>query len=114
MRPFPSVITLIAACILAGYLDGNCAHCHSETGIAKGTGLYLGLRGTAPRALGECKPHGSLYDVAPGNPDGSFLVHRLKSTDPHLMMPPIGRTVVDNAGLALVAGWIRGLPGACP
>jgi uncharacterized repeat protein (TIGR03806 family) len=95
-----------------GYLDGNCAHCHNESGIAKGTDLFLGLHVASTRAPGECKPHGEGYDVVPGDPERSFLVHRLESTDAELVMPPIGRSLVDDE--ALVRSWIRALPGSCP
>jgi hypothetical protein len=33
-------------------------------------------------------------------------VHRLASSDPGIMRPELGRTLVDGEGLALVRQWI--------
>jgi hypothetical protein len=46
------------------------------------------------------------FPIAPGAPDRSILVHRLASSDPGIMMPELGRTLVDGEGLALVRQWI--------
>jgi uncharacterized repeat protein (TIGR03806 family) len=104
------------------YLEVNCAHCHSEHGFARTTGLYLGVNQTQWSALGVCKPPvavgeatgGFLYDVVPGDPDHSILTHRLASTEPATMMPQIGRSVTDAQGVQLVRDWITGLQGTAP
>jgi uncharacterized repeat protein (TIGR03806 family) len=104
------------------YLDVNCAHCHSEQGFARTTGLYLGVAQTQWSHLGVCKPPvavgeatgGFLYDVVPGDPDHSILDHRLTSTEPATMMPQIGRSVSDKQGTQLVRDWITGLKGNAP
>jgi hypothetical protein len=57
---------------------------------------------------------GYLYDIVPGDPDHSILTHRIESTQPGILMPPLGRSVVDQAGVALVADWISGISGSCP
>jgi hypothetical protein len=101
------------------YLDVNCAHCHSEKGFARTTGLFLDVSETRPSSLGYCKPPvavgeasgGFLYDVVPGDPDHSILTYRLASTGASVMMPQIGRGVVDKAGLQLVRDWVTGLQG---
>lgn len=102
------------------YLDANCAHCHSDVGAADTAGIDLRI--DAPlRALGLCKPPvaagrgsgGRRFDVAPGRADASILVHRLASTDPGVMMPELGRTLVHEEGLARVRAWIDGLEGDC-
>lgn len=96
------------------YLDANCAHCHSPTGHASFTGLFLGrhVDGTP----GACVPSGKAdtpFLVAPGEPDRSYLLARLHATSPAEMMPPLGRSTVDADGAALVAAWIRETPGRC-
>ncbi len=102
------------------YLDGNCAHCHSAAGLSAKTGLFLRADEADPGHFGICKPTGDAtsaggfpYDVAPGDPDHSVLPFRLGSTDPHVRMPQIGRSVVHDEGLALVRQWIAGLSGSC-
>ena len=104
------------------YLEVNCAHCHNPDGFARTTGLFLTADQTTPIALGVCKPPvavgeasgGFLYDVVPGDPDHSILAYRMASTQPSVMMPQIGRSIVDPPGLSLVRAWITGLQGTVP
>jgi hypothetical protein len=46
--------------------------------------------------------------IAPGEPDRSVLLARVNRRDQHAM-PPIGSTVVDAQGVALLRQWIQGL-----
>jgi len=104
------------------YLEVNCAHCHSAEGFARTTGLSLNATETTPSAFGVCKPPvavgeasgGFLYDVVPGDPDHSIMTFRIASTAASVMMPQIGRSVVDNEGLQLVRDWVTGLKGTVP
>ena len=50
--------------------------------------------------------------LAPGNPDLSMLVLRMKLEGAG-RMPEVGSLVVDQAGIDLVSEWIRSLT-ACP
>ena len=68
---------------------------------------------TSPVAAGPAGG-GRLYDVVPGKPDESILVFRIESTDASLMMPPLGRSLVDEEGVALVRAWVTAMPGSCP
>jgi uncharacterized repeat protein (TIGR03806 family) len=103
------------------YLDVQCAHCHSPRGPAAASGLYLGHEETAPERLGVCKPPvaagrgsgGLLYDIVPGRPDDSILFYRMVSREPDVMMPELGRSLRDDAGLELVRAYIASLPGSC-
>jgi uncharacterized repeat protein (TIGR03806 family) len=103
------------------YLEANCAHCHSDGGFARTTGLYLRSSVTEATQLGVCKPPvavgeatgGFLYDVVPGDPDHSILTFRMASTAPSVMMPQIGRSIVDTAGVQLVRDYVSGLTGSC-
>ena len=99
------------------YLDANCAHCHNAAGMASNSGLNLDLEEDRPAALGIGKrpvaagrgSGGLEVSIAPGDPDHSILLHRMKSTEPGVMMPELGRTVVHEEGVALIADYIRSL-----
>ena len=103
------------------YLEGNCAHCHSRTGAARTSGLYLSTDETDLFHLGVCKRpvaagagSGNLsYDIVPSAPDASILPYRLSSTDPMVAMPEVGRSVVHEEGLALIQQWIHEMQGSC-
>jgi len=102
------------------WLDINCAHCHSPTGPADTSGLYLTLAAAGPQ-LGLCKPPiaagqgtgGFRFGIHPGKPDESILVFRTASTDPGAMMPELGRALAHDEGLALLRRWIAQMPGGC-
>ena len=103
------------------YLDINCGHCHSKTGPADTSGLFLDASVTDPIRWGRCKTPvaagqgtgGNLFSVVPGAPDDSILIYRMVSLDPGAMMPELGRSLVHAEGVALVRDWISTLPGAC-
>ena len=96
------------------YLDGNCGHCHNPRGMASNTGLYLDLEEARPARIGigkrpvaAGKGSGDLEtDLVPGHPDASIIAYRMGSTDPGVMMPELGRSVVHEEGLALVRDYI--------
>jgi uncharacterized repeat protein (TIGR03806 family) len=99
------------------WLDINCAHCHNENGPAKTSGLNLSIHETDLSKLGLNKTpvaagRGSgknNYDIVPGKPEKSILVYRLNSTDPGILMPEIGRTVIHTESVALIKEWIKSL-----
>lgn len=96
------------------YLDINCAHCHNPRGPANTSGLDLrasqhdpaqwGVR-KRPIAAGRASAD-MAFAIDPGRPDRSILLHRMESTDPGVMMPELGRSTVDEEGVALVRQWI--------
>lgn len=100
------------------WLDINCAHCHRPDGPAASSGLYLGWRekeqtkigiGKTPVAAG--RGSGNLnVDIVPGKPEESIIYYRIHSTDPGVMMPELGRTIVDAKGAALIKEWIKKMP----
>ena len=53
------------------------------------------------------------YDIVPGKPQQSLLVHRMEATSGQAMMPRVGRSLVDAEGVALVKAWISSLVGNC-
>lgn len=97
------------------WLDINCAHCHNPQGPASTSGFFLDVHQTDPGVLGVRKSPvaagrgagGHDYDILPGKPDESILVFRLAATDPGILMPEIGRKMVDEEGLALIRAWIK-------
>ena len=99
------------------YLDINCGHCHRPEGPAKNSGLDLTIFASNEYNLGINKSpvaagagSGDLkYDIYPGNPDKSILVYRMKSYDPGIMMPELGRSLIHEEGLKLIEKWIDSL-----
>jgi uncharacterized repeat protein (TIGR03806 family) len=102
------------------YLDINCAHCHKATGSASNSGLWLGAGETSAVKLGIGKhptaagrgSGGITYVIAPGDPDRSILAHRMESSEAGVAMPELGRSVIDDEGVALVRDWITSMDAA--
>ena len=103
-----------------GYLHANCGHCHNDSALpaldlsllqkasdvkASAARTYTSLVGRASRfrAAGAIEPQ----RVVPGHPGQSVLVSRMKSSDPRVRMPPLGVSVVDGEGVALISRWIE-------
>jgi len=99
------------------YLDVNCAHCHRLEGPGSTSGLFLTYGEKNPTAWGYKKrpvaagrgSGGLTYDIEPGNANASILHYRMASTDPGVMMPEVGRTLIDAEGLELIRNWIKQL-----
>ena len=101
------------------YLHANCSHCHRPLGQSS-PGLSLDMR--IERTLAETHlcdeaqffaPPGTLR-IHPGDPDASFVVQRMESTDSFRRMPPLGRTLPDySGGVRAVRLWAAGLR-QCP
>ena len=101
-----------------GWLEVNCAHCHNPAGSARTTGLDLRRSQGDLARVGVWKSPvaagrgagGRRYDIVPGKPDDSILVHRLETDEPAVMMPSLGRKLVHADAVALVREWIGQLP----
>lgn len=99
------------------YLDVNCAHCHNPEGPGHTSGLDLSWRQRDPALWGVNKrpvaagraSGGYAFAIEPGHPERSILVHRMTSTDPGVMMPELGRQLVDERAVALMRDWIGGM-----
>lgn len=99
------------------YLDVNCAHCHNPEGPGHTSGLDLRWSQSEPIRWGVYKrpvaagrgSAGHEFSIEPGHPERSILVHRMESTDPGVMMPEIGRALVDERAVALMREWIAGM-----
>jgi uncharacterized repeat protein (TIGR03806 family) len=103
------------------YLDINCAHCHNDKGAANTTALHLNIGAPANQHLGLCKPPVAAgagtgnfkYAIVPGKPDESIMTYRLKSVEPGVMMPELGRGSVHDEGVALIREWIGAMKQGC-
>jgi len=99
------------------YLDVNCAHCHNPAGPAHTSGLDLSWAQRTPIQWGVLKrpvaagrgSAGFEFSIEPGRPERSILLHRMESTDPGVMMPELGRSIVDERGVALIRAWIASM-----
>jgi uncharacterized repeat protein (TIGR03806 family) len=96
------------------YLHVNCSNCHRPGATARGE---MDLRyGTALPAMNICGLAPLLGDLniadarllAPGAPNRSVLLQRMKRLDV-FRMPPIGSNLLDSAGSLLLENWIRNL-----
>ncbi|MEM8709550.1 MAG: PQQ-dependent sugar dehydrogenase, partial [Planctomycetota bacterium] len=96
------------------YLDVNCAMCHRPNG--PGNALIDLRHGTdlaSTNMVNELPTQGDLGVedarlIAPGDPERSLLVHRVKTLGSG-RMPSIGSHVVDEAGVQLLSDWVRSL-----
>ena len=121
VKVFPSLTSNNLADSARGYLDVNCGHCHNPNGMANTSGLLLNYEETDRKKLGFCKTpvasgKGSgnlLYDIVPGKPNESILLHRMKSTEPDIMMPELGRSIIHQEGIELIRKWIESEKGSC-
>jgi len=97
------------------YLDVNCGHCHNPRGAASNSGLFLTWEesdrlalGVGKRPVAAGRGSGGLdFDIAPGHPERSILTFRMKTTEPGLAMPELGRATVHEEAVAMLEDWIR-------
>jgi uncharacterized repeat protein (TIGR03806 family) len=109
-----SNLSLSAEARSRAWLDINCGHCHKPDGSASNTGLFLTATTTDPAQLGIGRRpvsagRGSgelLFDVVPGHPEQSILLHRMNSTEPGVAMPELGRTLVHKEAVEAIRAWI--------
>jgi uncharacterized repeat protein (TIGR03806 family) len=99
------------------YLRVNCGHCHAPKGSASNSGLFLDGSAKDPAAYGIAKrpvaagrASGDLdFIIEQGKPERSILINRMKSTDPGIAMPELGRTSVHSEGALLLEEWIASM-----
>jgi mono/diheme cytochrome c family protein len=118
-----------------GYLSANCGGCHNDRGPLARLGLVLlhdtardgahdehapePARATTVNAEGRYVmpgiPAESSRTVAPGAPERSALLHRMRSRRPSSQMPPLGTAIPDDEATDLVRRWIESLaPASVP
>jgi hypothetical protein len=105
-----------------GYLAANCGGCHNTASPIAPLGLHLqhvsgaadpwstpALRTTIDvesRYVIPGSAPGTTRRLAPGAPELSALLHRLRSRRPSSQMPPLGTVLPDEEAIALVTRWI--------
>lgn len=97
------------------YLDINCGHCHNPKGAGRTSGLTLLADSDIGLKVGVYKPTvsagagtgGHSFSIVPGNPEESIMIYRMSSTNPGAMMPELGRRLVHQEGVDLIASWIN-------
>ena len=100
------------------YLRVNCGHCHAPKGSASNSGLILdgsaksaAAFGIGKRPVAAGRASGDMdFIIEAGRPERSILVNRMKSTDPGIAMPEVGRATVHDEGVALLNEWIAAMP----
>jgi uncharacterized repeat protein (TIGR03806 family) len=99
------------------YLRINCGHCHSPAGSASNSGLFFDGKdhgqanaGINKRPVAAGRGSGNMdFVIAPGHPEKSILIYRLKSLDPGISMPELGRTTAHDEGVMLLEEWIASM-----
>lgn len=94
------------------YLHANCAMCHQPGGPGRGPEDFRFTTPTSAMGAIGVEPTQTDFGVTgaklitPGRPDLSILSLRTHMLETG-RMPPLGRNVVDAAGVALLDKWIR-------
>jgi uncharacterized repeat protein (TIGR03806 family) len=99
------------------YLRVNCGHCHKPSGSASNSGLFFddhtgggAALGIGKRPVAAGRGSGNFdFVIEPGHPERSILIHRMKSTDPGVAMPELGRATAHDEGIKLLEDWIRAM-----
>ena len=99
------------------YLRVNCGHCHAAKGSASNSGLFLDgsardktAVGIGKRPVAAGRASGDMdFIIEAGNPGRSILIGRMKSTDPGIAMPELGRDSVHDEGVKLLEDWIAAM-----
>ncbi|MFO0585575.1 MAG: PQQ-dependent sugar dehydrogenase [Anaeromyxobacter sp.] len=96
------------------YLHSNCSQCHRPGSTAPSNmDLRFQTALSAMNACGAAPQRGDLGIagaklIAPGHPEQSILIQRMKALDA-VRMPPVGSLVVDQSGVDVLSAWITGL-----
>lgn len=107
-----------------GYLHANCGNCHNAHGTSRtDTNLTLRLEVTEHAVeetgiyqtgfridLDRWLHNGFDVRIAPGDPDRSAVLARMKTRTKDDAMPPFASEQVDPGGVELVRKWIASLP----
>jgi len=102
------------------YLDMNCSHCHSLGGHCDYTPVkFVYSESSDPVNQGVCvEPDIDLgpeltYIITPGNINKSVMHFRMNTTDETKRMPLLGRTVIHEEAVQLIADYINSLTEPC-
>ena len=96
------------------YLDVNCGYCHRP-----GTGnranfdaryiTEMEFTNFFSQDLNESIGLPEEWIIYPGDTSKSVLYQRMITSDKSLAMPPLGKNVIDTAGVELIAEWIMSM-----
>lgn len=98
------------------YLHVNCSQCHVEAG---GGNAAFDVEFVTPlnkMKLIDAQPVHDRFGIAnarliaPGRPEDSVLLRRISCRGPG-QMPPLATSIVDDAGVELLRGWVKQLGG---
>ncbi len=95
------------------WLHANCGHCHQPGGFAGSVGA-MDLRFDVPLAeTGLCEPlvfgrYAGTLRIDPGFPSDSGIILRVED-EGFARMPPIGLSIADREGIAVVRSYIESL-----
>ncbi|MEM9722779.1 MAG: PQQ-dependent sugar dehydrogenase, partial [Bacteroidota bacterium] len=100
------------------YLDVNCAYCHRPGGLQTSFDFRYStpianqgiLNGNVGNTLGI---QGAKL-VIPGDTSRSIVYQRLKYLHENVVMPPLGKSRIDEVGKKLIADWINSLDEEAP
>jgi len=101
------------------FLDINCAHCHRVDTEAELLPLKFSYHLTASNnGLGICDDRilpapnpgfsGQHY-ILPNQPELSLIYHKININTPGLLMPPVGRSIINQEAVNLLQEWILSL-----
>lgn len=104
---------------MRGYLDINCAHCHSDNKHCDYRPIRLAFGDYVDESsLGACVPPDTEISpytdiIVPNNVARSVMHFRLSTTQEEYKMPLLGRTLVHEEGVQLLEDWINSLTITC-
>ena len=93
---------------LQSFFDNNCVACHLEGG--QNGGLVLEEGRAYKNLVGAMSTGSGLHRVEPGDPEKSYLMHKLRGTQASVgggARMPLGGAPVDQATLGKIEAWIR-------
>ena len=88
-------------------LSDKCYTCHGPDSGTRRAGLRLDDADSVRKAATRTTPaQGALAVIAPGDPGGSVLMHRITATDPQRRMP-FREEPLEPREVALITRWIE-------
>lgn len=95
------------------YLDSNCSHCHRPGGARAAWDARietpLGMAGIVGGPVADTLGVPGSQVVVARDLSRSILYRRASTATEPYRMPPVGKNVVDKAGVDLLASWIQSL-----
>jgi len=57
---------------------------------------------------------GHEFGIVPGDTEHSIMMFRVRSQDPGIMMPELGKRMIHDEGVELIREWIAAMPESRP